>query len=102
KLPYVPSEWIACETCGGRRFRAETLATEGGLGGGVRRAVADVYDLSADEAAVVLGDGAAGRILASLRSVGLGYLRLGQGSPSLSGGAAPRITLAQALPGGRV
>jgi excinuclease ABC subunit A len=101
KLPYVPSEWIACETCGGRRFRAETLATEVALGDGVRRSVADVYDLSVDDAASVLGDGAAGRILGSLRSVGLGYLRLGQGSPSLSGGEAQRIKLAKQLSGAR-
>jgi excinuclease ABC subunit A len=101
KLPYVPSEWIACEACGGRRFRPETLATDVALADGVRRSVADVYDLSVDEAAAVLGDGPAGRIMAALRSVGLGYLRLGQGSPSLSGGEAQRIKLAKQLSGAR-
>ena len=101
KLPYVPSEWIACEACDGRRFRAEVLATDVAFGDGVRRSVADVFDLSVDEAAQLLGDGAAGRILTSLQSVGLGYLRLGQGSPSLSGGEAQRIKLAKWLSGAR-
>ena len=50
KLPYVPSEWIACEACGGRRFRPETLEVEVPLADGVRRSVADVFDLSVDEA----------------------------------------------------
>ena len=97
KLPYVPSEWIACEACGGRRFRPETLEVEVPLADGVRRSVADVFDLSVDEATSLLGDGSAGRILSALRSVGLGYLRLGQGSPSLSGGEAQRIKLAKQL-----
>jgi excinuclease ABC subunit A len=97
KLPYVPSEWIACEACGGRRFRPETLAVEVPLADGVRRSVAGVFDLSVDAAASLLGDRSAGRILAALRSVGLGYLRLGQGSPSLSGGEAQRIKLAKRL-----
>ncbi|HET9344931.1 MAG TPA: hypothetical protein VFO05_04440 [Candidatus Limnocylindrales bacterium] len=101
KLPYVPSEWIACEACGGRRFRADVLATDVVLDDGVARSVADVFDLSVDEAVDVLGDGSAGRILRSLRSVGLGYLRLGQGSPSLSGGEAQRIKLAKWLSGAR-
>jgi excinuclease ABC subunit A len=89
--------WIACEACGGRRFRSETLAIEVPLADGVRRSVADVFDLSVDEATSLLGDGSAVRILAALRSVGLGYLRLGQGSPSLSGGEAQRIKLAKQL-----
>jgi hypothetical protein len=94
----VPSEWIACEACGRRRFRPETLAVEVPLADGVRRSVADVFDLSVDEAPAAPRR-RVGRRGSSRRSgpVGLGYLRLGQGSPSLSGGEAQRIKLAKQL-----
>jgi excinuclease ABC subunit A len=97
KLPYVPSEWLTCESCEGRRFKAEVLAKTIRMADGVARSVADVYELAVDEAARLLTAGAAGRILASLQTVGLGYLRLGQPSPTLSGGEAQRVKLAKWL-----
>jgi excinuclease ABC subunit A len=97
KLPYVPSEWLTCEACQGRRFRLEVLQTTVRLRDGVARSIGDVYDMPVDAAAELLADGAAGRILSSLRAVGLGYLALGQPSPTLSGGEAQRVKLAKWL-----
>ena len=76
KLPYVPSEWIACEACGGRRFRAETLAVEVALADGVRtvgrRRLRPVGRRGGGRSSATAPRG---RILASLQAVGLGYLR---------------------------
>ena len=69
------------------------------------RTIADVLNLSVDEAAGAFGGGpgALTRRPAAPADVGLGYLRLGQPAPALSGGAAQRVRLAAALgvPGGR-
>jgi excinuclease ABC subunit A len=97
KLPYLPSEWLTCDSCQGRRYQAGVLAVRIPLADGVERSVAGVYDLSVDEARRLLDDDAAQRILATLGAVGLGYLRLGQPSPSLSGGEAQRVKLARWL-----
>ena len=97
KLPYLPSEWLTCDACQGRRFADDVLAARIPLADGVPRSVAGVYDLSVDEARQLLDDDAAQRILATLDAVGLGYLRLGQPSPSLSGGEAQRVKLARWL-----
>ncbi|HEX5039229.1 MAG TPA: ATP-binding cassette domain-containing protein [Candidatus Limnocylindria bacterium] len=96
-LPYAPSEWLTCETCGGLRFRPEAMDGRIRLADGVERSIADVYALSVDAAADLVADRAARRILDSLRAVGLGYLGLGQPSPTLSGGEAQRVKLARWL-----
>ena len=89
KLPFVPPVWIACEACDGRRYKQETLeATWEGV------SIADVLDYSIDEASEFFaGDKGIMRILDTLREVGLGYITLGQPSPSLSGGEAQRVRL---------
>jgi excinuclease UvrABC ATPase subunit len=87
----------ACEDCEGRRFQAAVLEYRfGGLD------IAEVLDLSVDDAAVFLGDGdahtpAAHRILERMADVGLGYLRLGQPLTTLSGGERQRLKLATHL-----
>ncbi|HEY9290226.1 MAG TPA: ATP-binding cassette domain-containing protein [Microlunatus sp.] len=85
--------WVPCETCAGSRYRPEVLdATWAG------RSIADVLGLSVDVAAEVFADHpSVARILQSLREVGLGYLTLGQPSPSLSGGEAQRVRLTREL-----
>ncbi len=93
ELLFLPGSWAPCPECHGARYNAETLE--------VRRAgstVADVLGMTVDEASDALADlPAAARALDALRSVGLGYLRLGQPAPELSGGEAQRIKLATEL-----
>src|SRR5262245_29847865 len=83
-----------CEECEGRRFQASVL--EYRLGG---RNIAEVLDLSVDEAVRFFGSGkastpAAHAILQRMADVGIGYLRLGQPLTTLSGGERQRLKLA--------
>ncbi len=84
---------VTCSACGGRRFDEETLRVR------VRgHSILDVLRMSVEDATPLLdGHRAARRILDALRSVGLGYLPLGQPSTTLSGGEAQRIKLAREL-----
>jgi excinuclease ABC subunit A len=97
KLPYLPSEWLTCEACGGRRFDAEADRSSVRLDDEVARSIAEVYELSVDEALAAFATGSERPILEPLQSVGLGYLKLGQPSPTLSGGEAQRVKLAKWL-----
>jgi excinuclease UvrABC ATPase subunit len=83
-----------CEDCEGKRFQASVLKYR--LGG---RSIAEVLDLSVDDAAAFFGAGeartpAAHAILQRLADVGLGYVRLGQPLTTLSGGERQRLKLA--------
>jgi excinuclease ABC subunit A len=93
ELLFLPGSYAPCPTCGGSRYNAETLAvTYNG------KSVADVLGLTVNAAAEFLADvPSAARSLATLREVGLGYLRLGQPATELSGGEAQRIKLATEL-----
>jgi excinuclease ABC subunit A len=96
EMNFLPSAFVRCETCGGSRFNPETLQIQWR-----DRNIAQVLDLSIDEALEVFA--AQSRIagaLAALRDTGLGYLRLGQTSPTLSGGEAQRVKLVSHLLGG--
>jgi excinuclease ABC subunit A len=89
--------WLMCEACGGRRFRAESLAVRLSLDGRSFD-IADVFGLSVGEARELLREDAGStRILAALSALGLDYLTLGQPSPRLSGGEAQRVKLARRL-----
>ena len=93
ELVFLPGSYTTCPDCGGARYNDETLeVTWEGL------TIAQVLELTVDEAADVFADEP--RILRAvetLQAVGLGYLRLGQGAPELSGGEAQRIKLATEL-----
>jgi excinuclease UvrABC ATPase subunit len=83
-----------CEDCGGKRFQASVLGYR--LGG---RNIAEVLDLSVEEAVAFFGAGeartpAAHAILRRMVDVGIGYLRLGQPLTTLSGGERQRLKLA--------
>ncbi|MBN1217566.1 MAG: ATP-binding cassette domain-containing protein [Anaerolineae bacterium] len=104
-MRYLPSTWIPCADCDGRRFSEEVLAARVKFGNRPL-SIADFYELSVDEAMPLLLEveclleasrQAAGRILTALHEVGLGYLPLGQPSPTLSGGEAQRVKLAKHL-----
>lgn len=83
---------MLCDECGGRRYRAEALAFayKG-------KTIADVLDLTAEEAAPIFEGKEIRARLARLADVGLGYLPLGQTLSSLSGGEAQRLKLAAEL-----
>jgi len=102
-MRHLPSAWIECEACGGRRFAGEVLQRTVPFGKDARRlSIADFYGLPVGEARALLPrEGrqgiAAGRVLDALADIGLGYLSLGQPSPTLSGGEAQRVKLARYL-----
>jgi excinuclease ABC subunit A len=108
---YLTSTWIPCTDCGGQRFSEEVLAARVSLGG-KSWSLAELYELPISEARdLLLGAGdpegagdlqgaerrAARGMLDALCDVGLGYLSLGQASPTLSGGEAQRVKLAKYL-----
>jgi excinuclease ABC subunit A len=104
-MRYLPSTWLPCADCGGRRFTDEVLAARARFD---HRdlSIAEFYDLSVADALALFrfedrlpatGRRRAVRILSALVDVGLGYLSLGQPSPTLSGGEAQRVKLAKYL-----
>ena len=93
EMSFLPDVQVRCETCNGRRFTTETDQVRfHGF------SAADLLQLSVDEAIPVFSAHASiVRALDLMRDVGLGYLTLGQHSPTLSGGEAQRMKLVSEL-----
>ena len=104
KMRYLSSTWITCERCGGKRFSDEVLAhtilfedNQVSIADFYNLSIEDVVPLSKDERLSESSRKKAKQIIEALRDVGLGYLPLGQPSPTLSGGEAQRVKLAKYL-----
>ena len=93
EMHFLPDVYIPCDTCKGRRYNRDTLeVTFKG------HSIADVLDMSIEEALHFFeNQPRIARILGTLYDVGLGYIRLGQPAPTLSGGEAQRVKLASEL-----
>ena len=93
EMHFLPDLFVTCRSCAGRRYNRETLAIT--MRG---KSIADVLEMSVREAYEFLVAHPNIRAkLEVLRDVGLGYVRLGQSSLTLSGGEAQRIKLAREL-----
>ena len=95
EMIFMADVYVACEMCHGTRYKKEMLD--------VRykgRNIAEVLELTVDEALrFFIRQDRLGQILWHLQQVGLGYLRLGQPAPTLSGGEAQRLKIARELAG---
>jgi len=93
EMNFLPDVYVQCEVCIGRRYNQETLAVK--FNG---YSIADILDLTIEDALPVLGDiPQARQKLQTLVDVGLGYIHLGQSATTLSGGEAQRMKLAREL-----
>ena len=93
EMHFLPDIYVPCEVCKGKRYNRETLEVHY-----KGKSISDVLEMTVDEALEFFRDlpKLAGR-LQTLQDVGLGYIRLGQSSTTLSGGEAQRVKLAPEL-----
>ena len=93
EMNFLPDVYVPCEVCHGARYNRETLEVH--FKG---KTIADVLDMPIEQAADFFSAvPAISRHMQTLNEVGLGYVRLGQPAPTLSGGEAQRVKLASEL-----
>ncbi len=93
EMHFLPDVYVKCEICHGRRYNRETLQIEY-----KGQSIADVLDMTIEEALEFFAHiPSIKRKLQTLHDVGLGYIRLGQPAPTLSGGEAQRVKLSKEL-----
>jgi excinuclease ABC subunit A len=92
-MQFLPDVYVPCEVCHGARYNRETLQVR--FKG---KSIADILEMSVDEAMDFFS--AHSRLvnkLSTLQEVGMGYIKIGQPAPTLSGGEAQRVKLSREL-----
>ena len=93
EMHFLPDVYVTCEECHGKRFNEPTLRVK--FKG---HSISDILGLTVEEASdVFVNHRVISRVLQTLLDVGLGYISLGQPSPTLSGGEAQRVKLSREL-----
>jgi excinuclease ABC subunit A len=92
-MHFLPDVYVPCEVCKGKRYNRETLEVKY-----KGKNIADILDMTVDEALEFFKNiPSINRKMETLSEVGLGYIKLGQPSTTLSGGEAQRVKLATEL-----
>ncbi len=93
EMHFLPTVYVLCDVCQGKRFQKETLEVKF-----KKKSIYDILKMTVEEACVFFEDiPAIADRLKSLNDVGLGYLELGQSATTLSGGEAQRVKIASEL-----